>query len=50
MLGTVFATWVALHATPESSELFFIAVLLAGMVGGALWAGVVALAAGQLQC
>jgi general nucleoside transport system permease protein len=43
MFGTVFATWVALQATPASDGLLLIAVLLAGTLGGALWAALVAL-------
>jgi general nucleoside transport system permease protein len=42
-LGTVFATAVALRATPESGPLFFVWVLLAGTLGGAVWAGLTAL-------
>jgi simple sugar transport system permease protein len=37
ILGTVFATGVALRATPESNNLYFLGVLGAGALGGALW-------------
>ncbi len=43
ILGTVFATGVALHATPASSPLFVVGVLAAGVVGGMLWGGLTAL-------
>jgi general nucleoside transport system permease protein len=43
ILGAVFATGVAIRATPASGPGIFVALLLAGAVGGALWAGIVAL-------
>jgi len=43
ILGSIFATWVALGATPESGTGLLIALLVAGALGGALWAGVTAL-------
>ncbi|WP_374318942.1 ABC transporter permease [Aquabacterium sp.] len=44
ILGAIFGGWVAMHATPESSRFLTVtAVLLAGMVGGMLWAAIVAL-------
>jgi simple sugar transport system permease protein len=42
ILGSIFATWVALRATPESGAALVIALLLAGALGGALWASVTA--------
>ena len=46
VLGALFAGWVAMQAGPETAWLgkgIVIIVLLAGVVGGMLWAGVVAL-------
>ena len=43
ILGAVFAGGVAMHATPETGRWIVIAVLLAGAVGGMLWAAIVAL-------
>jgi simple sugar transport system permease protein len=43
ILGSIFATWVALRATPESGSGLVLALLLAGALGGALWAGITAL-------
>ena len=43
ILGSIFATWVALRATPESGPSLIIALLLAGALGGALWASITAL-------
>jgi simple sugar transport system permease protein len=40
MLGAVAASGVALRATPGSSPAYFLVVLLAGAIGGALWAAV----------
>ncbi len=40
ILGSIFATWVALRATPESGIGLMIALLAAGALGGALWASV----------
>ncbi len=43
ILGTVGATGVALHATPASSSLLVVGVLLGGTAAGMLWAGLTAL-------
>ena len=46
VLGALFAGWVAMQAGPETAWLgkgIVIVVLLAGVVGGMLWAGIVAL-------
>jgi ABC-type uncharacterized transport system permease subunit len=43
VMGAVFAGGVAMHATPQSSSAIFVAVLLAGVLGGMFWAGIVAL-------
>jgi len=43
ILGAIFASGVAMQATPSTGGWFVIAVLLAGVVGGMLWAGIVAL-------
>ncbi len=43
VMGAVFAGGVAMHATPQSSGAIFVAVLLAGVLGGMFWAGIVAL-------
>jgi simple sugar transport system permease protein len=40
--GALAASWVALHATEQTSRMIVIAIVLAGALGGALWAGVVA--------
>jgi simple sugar transport system permease protein len=42
VLGAIAAGWVALHADAQSSRWIVVAVLLAGVVGGMLWAGIVA--------
>jgi general nucleoside transport system permease protein len=42
ILGTLGATGVALHATPDSSPAFVVLVLVAGALAGALWAAVTA--------
>ncbi|HYQ27788.1 MAG TPA: ABC transporter permease [Polyangiaceae bacterium] len=42
ILGSIFATWVALRASPESGPGLMIALLSAGALGGALWAGITA--------
>lgn len=42
ILGTVFATSVAIRATESSSPLYFVSVLAAGAFGGMLWAGITA--------
>jgi general nucleoside transport system permease protein len=43
ILGAVFAGGVAMRATPETGSWIVVAVLLAGMLGGMVWAGIVAL-------
>ncbi len=43
IVGATLAGGVAMQATPDSSRLIVIAILLAGMVGGMLWAAIVAL-------
>jgi simple sugar transport system permease protein len=43
ILGAVFASGVAIRATPETSRAIVLAVLLAGALGGMLWASLVAL-------
>ncbi|UZG43447.1 ABC transporter permease [Caldimonas thermodepolymerans] len=43
ILGAVFAGGVAMQATPETGRWIVVAVLLAGVLGGMLWAGIVAL-------
>jgi simple sugar transport system permease protein len=43
VLGALGAGWVAMHAGPGSSAWVLVPVLLAGALGGMLWAGVVAL-------
>jgi simple sugar transport system permease protein len=43
ILGAVFAGGVAMQATPETGSWIIVAVLLAGMLGGMVWAGIVAL-------
>ncbi len=46
VLGALFAGWVAMQAGPQTAWLgkgIVIVVLLAGVVGGMLWAGIVAL-------
>src|SRR6187402_2913154 len=43
ILGSIFATWVALRATPESGPGLLVALLLSGALGGALWASITAL-------
>jgi len=42
ILGSIFATGVALRATPDSGIGLLIALLIAGAIGGALWAGLAA--------
>lgn len=42
VLGAVFASGVALRATPETSGFVVVAILLSGAVGGLLWAGIAA--------
>jgi ABC-type uncharacterized transport system permease subunit len=43
ILGAIFASGVAMQAGPATGNWFVIAVLIAGMLGGMLWAGIVAL-------
>ncbi|WP_290871685.1 ABC transporter permease [Aquabacterium sp.] len=43
ILGAVFAGGVAMQATPETGKWIVVAVLLAGVLGGMVWAGIVAL-------
>ncbi|WP_457389358.1 ABC transporter permease [Roseateles sp. P5_E1] len=43
VLGALGAGWVAMQAGPDTSAWFVVPVLLGGVVGGMLWAGVVAL-------
>lgn len=43
ILGAIGGGWVAMHATEETSKLILIPILLAGVLAGALWAGIVAL-------
>jgi general nucleoside transport system permease protein len=43
IFGAVFASGASLHATEQSSALYVVLVLLAGVVGGMLWGGVIAL-------
>jgi len=40
ILGSIFGTWVALRATPDSGVGLLLALLFAGALGGALWASV----------
>ena len=43
ILGAVFAGGVAMRATPETGSWIVVTVLLAGVLGGMVWAGIVAL-------
>jgi ABC-type uncharacterized transport system permease subunit len=43
ILGALGAGWVAMHATEDTSKFILIPILLAGVVAGAVWAGIVAL-------
>jgi ABC-type uncharacterized transport system permease subunit len=43
VLGAIFASGVAMQAGPDTSRLIVIAILAAGVVGGMVWAGIVAL-------
>ncbi|HEY8877114.1 MAG TPA: ABC transporter permease [Roseateles sp.] len=43
VLGALDAGWVAMQAGPDTSSWFVVPVLLGGIAGGMLWAGVVAL-------
>lgn len=42
IVGSILATWVALRATPDSGSGLLLALLLAGALGGALWASICA--------
>jgi len=42
ILGAIFGGGVAMRATEQSSRFVVVLILLAGMVGGMLWAGIVA--------
>lgn len=43
VLGAIFAGGVAMQAGPDSSRAIVVVILLAGVLGGMLWAGIVAL-------
>jgi ABC-type uncharacterized transport system permease subunit len=43
IVGALFASGMAMQATPATGAWFFIAVIAAGVVGGMCWAGLVAL-------
>jgi len=43
VLGAIFASGVAMQAGPDSSRFIVIAILAAGVIGGMVWAGIVAL-------
>ncbi len=43
VLGAIFASGVAMQAGPDSSRAIVVAILLAGVLGGMVWAGIVAL-------
>lgn len=43
ILGAIAAGWVALQATPDSTRLYIIPILIAGALGGMFWASIVAL-------
>ena len=43
VLGAIFASGVAMQAGPDTSRFIVIAILAAGVVGGMVWAGIVAL-------
>jgi ABC-type uncharacterized transport system permease subunit len=42
ILGAIFGGGVAMHATEQSSRFVVVLILLAGMLGGMVWAGIVA--------
>jgi general nucleoside transport system permease protein len=42
VLGAMAATWVALHASADSSRWIVVPILLAGVLGGMAWAAIVA--------
>jgi ABC-type uncharacterized transport system permease subunit len=43
ILGAIFGGGVAMHATEASSRFYVVLILLAGMLGGIVWAGIVAM-------
>ncbi|MFT3956675.1 MAG: ABC transporter permease [Piscinibacter sp.] len=43
VVGAIFASGVAMQATPETGRWIVVAVLLAGVLGGMVWGGIVAL-------
>lgn len=43
VLGAIFASGVAMQAGPDSSRMIVFAILIAGVIGGMFWAGIVAL-------
>jgi len=43
ILGAIFASGMAMQATATTGSWFYIAVIAAGVVGGMMWAGIVAL-------
>lgn len=43
VLGAIFASWVAMQAGPDSSRMIVFGILIAGVIGGMFWAGIVAL-------
>ncbi|TMG99785.1 MAG: ABC transporter permease [Betaproteobacteria bacterium] len=43
IVGALCAGWMAMQAGPDTSRLIVVPVLLAGVLGGMLWAGIVAL-------
>jgi simple sugar transport system permease protein len=43
ILGAIFASGMAMQATPSTGAWFFVAVIAAGVVGGMCWAAIVAL-------
>ena len=43
VVGAIFAGGVAMQAGPQTSQAIVVAILAAGIVGGMLWAGIVAL-------
>ena len=49
ILGAIFGGGVAMRATEQSGRFVVVLILLAGMVGGMLWAGIVALLRDRFQ-
>jgi simple sugar transport system permease protein len=43
ILGAIFSGWVAMQAGPDTGRWIVVPILLAGVVGGMVWAGIVAL-------